>query len=318
MEYKHIPVMLDEVIEYLKLKKSGFYIDCTLGGGGYTFAIASKIGATGKILAIDLDSLAIENTKENIKAKNLNNIILAQDNFNNLENIVQEKFNKDQKFDGIVLDLGLSSAQLEDRARGFSFKSETPLDMAFEGNQTERGSKTEHIVNYYKEAELERIIKDYGEERFARNIASAIVKSRKEKSIKTTLDLAQIIDRAIPIKFQSKSIHPATKTFQALRIETNKELESLEKVMPAAVKLLSKNGRIVIVSYHSLEDRIVKQFFRAESLDCICPKEIPLCVCEHKPNLKIITKKPLTPKEPELNKNHRARSAKLRVAQKIT
>ncbi len=314
MEYKHIPVMLAEIIEYLEIKEGGFYIDCTLGGAGYTFAIADLIGPSGKVLAIDLDDLAIKNTKMQISELALNNILVIQDNFRNLKEIAKNNLGTKQKFDGVVLDLGLSSAQLDDRKRGVSFKNlEAPINMAFRSGT----SSTYDILNNYSENSLYRIIREYGEERFAKNISKNIIKKRKSSKIAKVGDLIKIIESSIPKKFRQKNINQATKTFQALRIETNKELENLKLVLPQVVELLKKGGRLVVVSYHSLEDRIVKNFFKNESRECICPEEVLLCECNHKPNLKIVTKKIVTPKEFEIKKNKRARSAKMRVAQKL-
>lgn len=314
MKYEHIPVMLSEAIEYLEIKKDGFYIDCTLGGSGYTLAIAKRIGDNGKVLAIDLDRLAISNAKSRIKNESLDNIVLVKDNFSKLGNIIDKAVGENQKFNGIVMDLGLSSAQLDDRNRGISFKDmASPINMAFgETNQS-----TADILNYYSQADLEKVIKEYGEERFAKRISEKIVKARINELFKNVRQLVEIIEDSIPAKFQSKSIHPATKTFQALRIETNKELESLKLALPQAVKSLKKGGRIVIVSYHSLEDRIVKNFFKSEARKCICPKEAIICDCNHSPNLKIITKKPVVPSTTEIQINNRARSAKMRVAKKL-
>lgn len=294
--YFHIPVMLKEAIDYLKIKLEGNYIDGTLGGGGYSKIISEKIGPQGTLISIDLDPLAIENFLEN----NFKNVIVVNDNFANLEEIVL-KNKKGAKFDGIVVDLGLSSAQLDDKDRGFSFLNDTSLDMSF-GPDCEQ--ETSFIVNSYGVRDLERIIKEYGQESWARKIANNIVLSRKKKKINTTQELVDIITSSIPRKFWSRKIHPATKTFQALRMETNGELDSLKKFLPIAVKLLKKGGRLVVISFHSLEDRIVKNFFRDLSR-------------EEKPIIKILTPKPLVPSEEEVNKNFRSRSAKLRAVEKI-
>jgi len=311
MDYQHTPVMLNEVLEYLKPKSGGFYIDGTLGGGGYTEAIAKIAGAKGKILAIDLDEQAIANTAK----KNLDNVILVNDNFANLNLAIAENVEAGRLFDGFVLDLGLSSFQLADIRRGFSFREDSPLDMAFNSDGT--NSRTRDIVNNYHEADLAKLIFNFGEEKHARRIAKGIVERRKKDRIATTGDLAEIIKKAIPRRLWSDKVHPATKTFQALRIVVNKELESLEKVLPQAVAALKGGGRIVIISFHSLEDRIVKDFFREQALDCICPPEIPICSCNHRATLKIITKKIIIPREEEIKINPRSRSAKLRVAERI-
>jgi len=310
MEYKHTPVMLSEVLEYLSPYRGGYFIDCTLGGGGYTSALSRIVSSNGRILAIDLDKEAIENTRR----KNLKNVILAHDNFKNLSQIIKKEFKGDALFDGIVLDLGLSSYQLEDRNRGFSFrKDDQPLNMSFDQEDV---SLTKDIVNNSSQKELEKIISEHGEEKYAKRIANQIIKKRKEKKIETTGDLIQAIEMAVPKKFYNK-IHPATKTFQALRIATNRELENLKEVLPQAVAHLKPKGRLAVISFHSLEDRIVKNFFKNESRDCLCPPAFPECRCNHLRTLKIITKKPICPEEKEIKENPRARSAKMRVAEKI-
>ncbi|MDD5031621.1 MAG: 16S rRNA (cytosine(1402)-N(4))-methyltransferase RsmH [Patescibacteria group bacterium] len=317
MEYKHTPVMLKEVIEYLRPRTGQFFIDCTLGGAGYTIEIAKRVGETGRVLAIDLDEMAIANARHLISRLKLTNIILANENFKNLSKIIKTYFKEENQkdwFSGIVFDLGLSSAQLEDRSRGFSFQLAAPLDMAF-GPLTRR--RTEEIINNWPEADLEKIIREYGEERFAKNIARAIGERRKKTKIETTDELAEIIEAAVPKKYLNGKIHPATRTFQALRIATNDELNSLREALPAAVNLLASKGRLAIVSFHSLEDRIVKNFFKEEARDCLCPPSFPICQCGHKASLKIITKKVVRPGEEEIKNNPRSRSAKLRVTEKL-
>lgn len=318
MNYKHTPVMLKEVLEYLNPQVGQFFIDCTLGGGGYTAAIAKKVGSTGGVLAIDLDEMAIKNAEFLISNFKLSNIILANDNFKNLSKIIQKYFkNKTIKFNGIVFDLGLSSAQLQDRHRGFSFQLDASLDMAF-GRVVEGGQEeTENIINRWREDKLAKIIREYGEEKFSERIARAIVAARKKFRIKTTKELVEIIKKAIPKEYLYKRIHPATKTFQALRIATNDELNNLKQALPQAVDLLKKSGKIIVISYHSLEDRIVKNFFKQEARDCLCPSTLPICQCNHKAKLKILTKKIIKPTELEIGINPRARSAKMRVAARI-
>jgi len=341
-KYQHTPVMLKEVLEYLDPQAGQYFIDCTLGGAGYTIAIARKIGRKGKVLSIDLDKLAIKNAKNLIKKNKYKNIILAHDNFKNLSKIVKQYFKdkqmscgsdeiirrcvptfspkvldhapKNDIFNGIVFDLGLSSAQLQDRSRGFSFQLDAPLNMCFAqtGQQT-----TEYIVNKYKQKELEKVIREYGEERFAKKIASAIVSIRKNNPIKTTGQLVEVIKSAVPKKYLYSRIHPATRTFQALRIATNNELENLKQALSQALDLLVHGGKIVVVSYHSLEDRIVKQFFKQESKDCICPPSYPACRCQHQARIKILTPKVVRAGEEEVRDNPRARGAKLRAAEKL-
>lgn len=294
-EYVHIPVMLNEVIEFLNIKKGGTYFDGTLGGGSYTREISKRVGDKGKVVSTDLDPIAINNFLKDAPR----NTIVINDNFANLEDYVGSDI--PGKFDGMVLDLGLSSAQLDDPERGFSFRYDGELDMSF-GPKSE--SDTCFIVNNYNVSNLERIIKEYGEEPWAKKIAQNIFTYRRKNKIRTANELVEIICSTIPKKFWSKKIHPATKTFQALRMETNKELDNLQKFLSSSIELLNKGGRLVIVSFHSLEDRMVKNFFRNLSK-------------EEEPRIKILSPKPLTPTETELNTNYRSRSAKLRAIEKI-
>ena len=295
MEYEHQPVMLKEVLDFLAVKKGGRYIDCTLGGAGYTSELAKRVGEKGEVMSLDLDQNAIDNARRKLTSENLNNVQLVLGNFKNLTALYQQNFNDSKGVDGIVLDLGLSSFQLADTKRGFSFQNDCPLDMAF-GPEIEISTK--QIVNHYPLLELTRIFRDYGEEKRAYYLAKAIVEARHKKPIETTQDLVEIIVAHSPKRFHAK-INPATKVFQALRIETNQELENLQTVLPAAVELLKPGGKLAVVSFHSGEDRIVKQFFK------------------NSPNLQILTKKPLVPKAEEVQINPRARSAKLRVALKV-
>ncbi len=294
MIYEHVPVMLAEVLKYLDLQPGKKYIDCTLGGAGYTIAIAKATGKKGLVVGVDLDELAIKNAKRLFKENSLENVVLFNDNFKNIKSLVESHFKEGEKFDGIVFDLGLSSAQLDDETRGFSFKGERPLDMSF-GPKNERS--TEEIINSYSLQELTDIFREYGEDRRAYQIAKAIVNARKKKRIKNSVDLIEIIESVVPFRHYSK-INPATKIFQALRMETNDELNSLKSVLPDAICLLKPGGRLVVVSFHSGEDRIVKRFLRSRE------------------DLEILTKKPLTAKDLEISSNPRARSAKLRAASK--
>jgi 16S rRNA (cytosine1402-N4)-methyltransferase len=319
MKYRHIPVMLNEVLTILNPQPGEFYIDCTLGGAGYTLDISEKINKKGKIFSFDLDTIAIENAQKIIKNKKIKNIVLIHDNFKNVYQSIKEYFNEEpiNKFAGIVFDLGLSSAQLEDRSRGFSFQFDAPLDMAFclSKDQT---SKTLEIVNKQSVTEIINIIREYGEEKFAYSIAKAIEKTRNCKRIESTNDLIMAIKSGTPKSYQNnKKINFATKTFQALRIATNDELNNIREALPDAINLLKIGGKIVVISYHSLEDRIVKNFFKKESRDCLCPPELPICQCGHKASLKTITIKVLTPNREEVETNPRSRSAKLRAAEKI-
>jgi 16S rRNA (cytosine1402-N4)-methyltransferase len=312
MSYQHIPVLLSEVIEYLNPKSGEYFIDATFGGGGYTFALAEKIGPEGKILAIDADNLAIHHAKKEIKKNK--NIIIARANFRDLFKIVQNYFGAaaQGKFSGIVFDLGLSQAQLKDRTRGFSFRLDAPLDMRI----GDEGEDLKKVVNQWPADRLAEIIQKYGEEKYARRIAAAIVVARKKQKIETAKQLAKIIMVAVPRVYQYGRIHPATRTFQALRILANNELRNLVAVLPQAVNILRSGGRLAVVSYHSLEDRIVKNFFRTESRDCLCKPEVPICQCGHQATLKIITRRPVRPSEVEIKANSSARSAKLRVAER--
>ena len=315
MEYRHTPVMLNEVIELFNPQPGQKFIDCTLGGGGYAMAIAKRVLPGGKVLAIDLDELAIGNAEIKFKKEIKNkNIILAHENFKNLQKIIRESFPPSALFDGIVFDLGLSSAQLASGGRGFSFRYNAPLDMNFGG---EIKLTADEIVNNWSERNLAKIFKDYGEEPLASKIAAAIARQRQIEKITTTGQLVKIIAAAIPVRFQKAKIHPATKVFQALRIAVNDELENLRLALPQAVSALKPGGKIAVVSYHSLEDRIVKRYFKEEAKDCLCPPALPICRCGHKARLKIITSGVLRPAEEEVLANPRARSAKLRLAEKV-
>jgi 16S rRNA (cytosine1402-N4)-methyltransferase len=315
MEYRHTPVMLSEAIEHLNPGQGGVFIDCTLGGGGYTEALLDAVGERGRVVSLDLDELAINNAGD--KLKNYKNSIIVHDNFKNLQAIVDKSLGnkKTPVVDGIVFDLGLSSAQLEDGLRGLSFRVDAPLNMSFGGEQS--SLNTFNIVNKTKEQELSRIIWEYGEERYANRIARKIVEARKALSIDTTGKLVEIIGAAVPANYRHNKIHYATRTFQALRIATNQEIDNLVEALSQTVDLLKPGGRLVVISYHSLEDRIVKNFLRQESKNCLCPPQAPICSCHHQAIFKIITKKPLTPTDAEIKNNPRARSAKMRVAEKI-
>jgi len=312
MIYQHLPVMVEEVIHYLRPKVGSKIIDCTLGAGGHTEALIKRICPGGKILGIDLDLRAFEATTK-INQKNKNCLTLVNDNFKNLEKIANDhKFNQ---ADGILLDLGLSSGQLQDQARGFSFLASGPLDMRF-GRQTDLTAS--QILNTRSLEKLIEIFKNFGEEKLAVPIARKIITSRKISPITEPAQLVKIVSAIYRKFYKAKSkINPATKIFQALRIAVNQELENLENVLPQTIKLLARGGRLAVISYHSLEDKIVKDFFRRESRDCICPPELPICQCSHLKKLKIITKKPVLPKPQEIIENPRARSAKLRVTEKI-
>lgn len=317
----HIPVLLEEAVENLKIKKGDIVVDATLGGGGHGREILSRIGDSGIYIGLDLDISAIKNFAQlsisNYQFPNnfqfpifkFQNHILINGNFSELEKYLEVL--KIEKVDAIVADLGWSSDQLV--GKGMSFLTDEELDMRYDGNQELTAKK---IINEYPEEELIRILKDYGEEKFAKKIVREIISYRERKIIETTGELAEIIKMTVPERFQIK-IHPATRTFQALRIETNKELESLEKFIPDAIEALKTGGRLGIITFHSIEDRIVKNSFRENAGGCVCPKDFPQCVCGKRPKVKIITKKPITPSSEEVKENVRARSAKLRVAEKI-
>ena len=316
--------MLKEVMEYLAPLPGQNFIDGTLGGGGYTKAILGRLGGQGKVLAIDLDNLAIANAELNLKAPIENHkLILAHGNFKNLQKIVEKYFAADApstgsgnfKFDGIVFDLGLSSAQLQDRSRGFSFNlAGAPLGMNF-GEEIDETA--ENIINSRSAEDLAKIFRDYGEEKFAYKIALAIVAERRTNRITTTDQLVKIITGAIPRRFQNGKINPATKVFQALRLAVNQELENLRVALPQALSLLKPGGKLVVISYHSLEDRVVKQYFKEASKDCLCPPAAPVCQCGHKAELEIMTRKALKPGAEEILNNPRSRSAKLRAVEKM-
>lgn len=287
--------MLPEVLNFLNISPGGKYIDCTLGGAGYTLEIAKRIGEKGEIVSLDLDDKALENAQRLIKSSKLDNVFLKRSNFKNITAVAQAKWGEDTKVNGIVLDLGLSSFQLDDEKRGFSFKSEKSLNMAFGPDIL---SDTMSIVNQYSLTDLTKIFREYGEEKRAYYLAKAIVAVRQEKPIESALELAELIKSKVPVRFRGK-IHPATKVFQALRMETNQELENLQIVLPAAADLLVSGGKLVVVSFHSGEDRIVKRFFRDNSF------------------LQVLTKRPIIASDSEKDLNPRARSAKLRAAEKI-
>ena len=309
----HKSVLLREAVEGLNLKKGAVVVDATLGGGGHSVEILEKIGENGKLIAIDVDDEAIKmfSSEFNNRKPGAGNF-LVRDNFVNLKSILGGL--GVETVDAVLADLGFSSDQLEDSKRGISFLKDSPLDMRLSLN-TEITAK--EIVNSYEQNELESILKVYGEEKFARAIARKIVERRKNKTIETTLELAEIIRSAVPESYRHRKISPETKTFQAIRIEVNRELENLKKFIPQAIDILASGGRLGIITFHSLEDRIVKNMFRENARGCICPRDFPECRCTHKSKVKIITRKPIVPDEREIKKNPRARSAKLRICEKM-
>ncbi|AIS52715.1 ribosomal RNA small subunit methyltransferase H [Thermoanaerobacter kivui] len=308
MEYVHKSVLLKESIEYLNIKADGIYVDGTLGGGGHSEEILKRLKA-GRLIAIDRDIDAINAAKERLK--DYKNVYYVNDNFKNIKEILKNL--KIDKVDGILLDLGVSSYQLDETQRGFSYMKDAPLDMRMD---KESPFSAYDVVNKYSEEELERVIKEYGEEKWASRIAKFIVEARKKSEIKTTFQLVEIIKNAIPASARREGPHPAKRTFQAIRIEVNEELKDLDKAIEDMVEVLRGKGRIAIITFHSLEDRIVKNTFKRLEKPCICPPKMP-CTCGKKPLIKIITKKPVMSSKEELEVNPRSRSAKLRVAEKL-
>ena len=302
----HIPVLFNEVIESLAVQPGGRYIDCTLGGGGHASAILEKSAPGGQLLGIDADPAAIALARTNMAAYG-DAALFVNDNFVNLKDIVNAYNFK--PVHGILMDLGLSSMQLGGEGRGFSFQEDTPLDMRFDPSQ---GTTAADLVNKLNEKELANIIFEYGEERQSRQIAKLIVENRP---VRTTGQLARIVEEAVGGRHGK--IHPATRTFQALRIAVNHELDNLKSALEQVVELLGFEGRLVVITYHSLEDRVVKQFMAEEARDCVCPPEAPVCVCKHKARVKLVNRKVITPSLAEIRSNPRSRSAKLRVAERL-
>ncbi len=309
MEFKHTPVLLEEVINGLNINKDGIYVDGTTGGGGHSREIVSRLDK-GRLICIDQDQRALEAAKKNL-SDYLDKITFVHDNYSNINNILDSL--SIDKVDGILLDIGVSSYQLDKSSRGFSYHKDAPLDMRMD--RTKELSAW-NVVNEYGEKELEDIIFNYGEERWARRIAEFIVEERKNKTIDTTLELVEVIKKAIP-KGARESSHPGKKTFQAIRIEVNRELDVLEKGIEDMVDRLNPKGRLAIITFHSLEDRIVKHEYRYLNKACICPAELPICACDKEREVKIITRKPIIPSKKEIEMNPRSRSSKLRIVEKI-
>lgn len=308
---QHIPVLLREAIAFLDLSGGERIIDANLGQGGHARVILEKIGKNGKLLGIDRDAQVLNEAKKKLIAFK-DQVTFVHNSFSQLSEIALS--NNFSEVDGIIFDLGLSAWQLEKEGRGFSFQKDEPLDMRMDQG---RGLTVAELLNVSTEDELQKIFQELGEEPFARSIATAIVRQQKISRINRTEELVKIIMSAVPKKFQHGRIHPATRVFQALRIAVNDELNELKKVLPQALTVLKHKGRLVVISFHSLEDRIVKDFFKQESRDCICPPELPVCRCHHRVRVTLLTKKPITPTEDEIVNNPRARSAKMRVIQKI-
>jgi len=313
MEFNHKPVLLEECIENLNIKQDGIYIDGTLGGAGHSSEIYKRLGKDGVLIGIDQDSYAIEASRERLSSiGGQARIILENTNFKNIKEVCRK--HNIEYVDGILFDLGVSSYQLDEGERGFSYQKDAPLDMRMDRRQAlDAGT----VVNEYDEDAIKRIIRDYGEERWAARIASFIVKARKEKRIETTGELVDIIKAAIPSSARREGPHPAKRTFQAIRIEVNNELGILRQAIDDAISLLRPEGRLCIITFHSLEDRIVKEEFQRKVKPCTCPPSFPVCVCGKVPEAELVFRKPILPSTRELEDNPRARSAKLRVIKKI-
>lgn len=307
MEFKHKSVLLNETIDGLNIKPDGIYVDGTLGGGGHAYEVCRRLGEKGSIVGIDQDAAAIEAASARLKDFG-EKVTIVRSNYCDMKSKLHEL--GIDKVDGIVLDLGVSSYQLDTAERGFSYREDAPLDMRMD---TRQKMTARDIVNDYTEADLYRVIRDYGEDKFAKNIAKHIVQARAVKPVETTAELSEIIRASIPMKFQKKSGHPAKRTFQAIRIELNRELDVLRDSLDDIIDLLNPGGRLCIITFHSLEDRIVKSAFRKNENPCTCPPDFPVCVCGKKSKGSIITKKPILPSEEELEYNSRSKSAKLRI-----
>lgn len=312
MEFNHYSVLLNETIENLNIKPDGIYVDGTLGGGGHAYQVASRLSEKGRLIGIDQDADAIAAAGERLKEFG-DKITIIRSNYANMK----EELHRIgvEKVDGIVLDLGVSSFQLDTPERGFTYRDENaPLDMRMDDRQS---LTAKDIVNGYSEMDLYRIIRDYGEDKFAKNIAKHIVQERAKKPLETTGELTEIIRASIPMKVQVTGGHPAKRTFQAIRIELNEELEVLQNNLDDMIDLLNPGGRICIITFHSLEDRIVKTNFKRNENPCTCPSDFPVCVCGKKSKGKVVTRKPILPSEEELEVNSRSKSAKLRVFERV-
>lgn len=307
MAFKHKSVLLEETVEGLAIKPDGIYVDGTLGGGGHAFEVCSRLNEQGRFIGIDQDAAAIEAASERLRDFG-EKVTIIRSNYCEMKSRLHE-IGVD-KVDGIVIDLGVSSYQLDTAERGFSYRVDAPLDMRMDQRQQ---LTAREIVNTYSEADLYRVIRDYGEDKFAKNIAKHIVIERQKAPIETTGQLNEIIRHSIPMKFQKTSGHPSKRTFQAIRIELNRELDVLRESLDDMIEMLNPGGRICIITFHSLEDRIVKSAFRKNENPCTCPTHFPVCVCGNVSKGKVITRKPILPSEEELEYNSRSKSAKLRI-----
>ena len=308
MEFSHIPVLFHETVESLRIKPDGVYVDCTAGGGGHASAVLQRLSPKGRLIAIDRDPDAIENLKE--KFRDIPNVTLVHGNYADIESILRDV--GVQAADGVLADLGVSSYQLDTPERGFSFHTEAPLDM----RMSKEGPSAADVVNTYSEADLRRILFSYGEEKFSVSIARRIVEERRKKPIETTTELAEIIKTGIPARARREGGHPARRCFQAIRIEVNGELQQLEQSVESMFNVLHTGGILSVITFHSLEDRAVKQTYKKLCEGCICPPSFPVCVCGRTPRGKLAGK-PVTPSEQELEQNPRARSARLRSIEKL-
>lgn len=311
MEFKHIPVLFHEIMDIMEPKPGEFFVDCTLGGGGHSKGFLERTSPDGRLIGIDQDTNALAAARQNLNSYE-GRVVFVHSNYQNLDAILNEY--APDGVDGILFDIGVSSHQLDEKDRGFSYMQDAPLDMRM---NREQSLDAWQVVNTYSEDELHRIIKEYGEERWAKRVAKFIVEFRSQKPIETTGELVDIIKRAIPKGAREEGSHPAKRTFQAIRIEVNNELGVLQDTISVAVKHLKKGGRLGIISFHSLEDRIVKEQFRYFASDCICPPELPFCQCDKVSEVKILTRKPVTASVEELEANSRAKSAKFRAVEKI-
>lgn len=311
MEFKHKSVLLYETVDELNIKPDGIYVDGTLGGGGHSYEIAKRLSGGGRLIGIDQDEDAIKAAGKRLEPY-MDRVTIVRNNYCNMDKVLDEL--GIDKVDGIVLDLGVSSYQLDAADRGFTYNVDTALDMRMDQRQE---ITAKDIVNEYSEFDLYRIIRDYGEDRFAKNIAKHIVAARQEKPIETTFELNDIIKAAIPMKVRATGGHPSKRTYQAIRIELNKELEVLENSIDMMIDRLKPEGRLCIITFHSLEDRIVKTRFRNNENPCTCPPSFPACVCGKVPKGRVITRKPIVPTDEEINENSRSKSSKLRVFERV-
>ncbi len=311
MEFNHVSVLLEEAVGQLQVRPDGIYVDGTLGGGGHAREVCRRLGPSGRLIGIDRDADALRAAGERL-AEFSDRVRIVKNNYCNIREVLSEL--GIDRVDGILLDLGVSSHQLDQADRGFSYREDAPLDMRMDRGQT-LDART--IVNEYPEEELFRIIKTYGEERFARSIARNICRARERAEIRTTFELVEVIRNSVPAKVRNSKGHPARRTFQAIRIECNRELEALRTALDNMVDLLADRGRLCIITFHSLEDRMVKQSFREKENPCTCPPDFPVCVCGRRPLGRVITRKPILPGIEETEGNARARSAKLRVFERI-